>query len=318
MRSELLIQSGGRIFLPPVKEGVEWSTQRQGSPGKLTFSIPVLGQELEEGSPVRFQWEGKPVFYGFVFTKKRTRDGFWDVVAYDQLRYLKNKDTYVYVNKTAGQVVQMIAADFRLQCGALDSCGFKIASRVEDNQTLFDIIQNALDETLMNTRRLYVLFDDFGKLSLRDASALTLDLLLEASSAQDFSYSSSIDSQTYNTVKLSRHNEEAGTREIFIAQHGENRNRWGVLQYFDTIQGSTDGKAKADALLELYNAKTRTLSVSGVFGDVRARAGASLAVKLDLGDVSLQNYMLIESARHCFSLDQHTMDLTLRGGEITG
>ena len=43
---------------------------------------------------------GKTVFYGFVFTKQRDKTNGGGVIrctAYDQIRYLKNKDTYVYV-----------------------------------------------------------------------------------------------------------------------------------------------------------------------------------------------------------------------------
>ena len=34
---------------------------------------------------------------------------------------------------------------------------------MEDNQTLFDIIQTALDETLKATSQMYVLYDDVGQ-----------------------------------------------------------------------------------------------------------------------------------------------------------
>ena len=62
---------------------------------------------------------GKNVFYGFVFIKKRDKDGIISVTAYDQLRYLKNKDTYVYTNKTAGEFIQMVASDFNMQTGTI-------------------------------------------------------------------------------------------------------------------------------------------------------------------------------------------------------
>ncbi len=88
------------------------------------------------------------------------------------------------------------------------------------------------------------------------------------------------------------------------------------LQYFETLDTSVNGKAKADALLKLYNQKTRNLSISDAFGDVRIRAGTTLIVKLDLGDVSLQNYMMVEKASHTFKKDDHRMNLTLRGGEF--
>ena len=65
--------------------------------------------------------------------------------------------------------------------------------------------------------------------------------------------------------------------------------------------------------MSLYNQKTRKLKVSGAFGDVSCKAGASVIVKLGLGDIDVSNYMLIEKATHKFTHGEHTMDLTLSG-----
>lgn len=115
------------------------------------------------------------------------------------------------------------------------------------NQTLFDMIQNALDETLMNTKQLFVLYDDVGKLTLKNINSMKLDLLIDEETGENFSYESSIDDQTYNKIKLAYNNEETGKRELYVAQDGEKINQWGVLQYFEEIQTKTGASAKADA-----------------------------------------------------------------------
>ena len=61
----------------------------------------------------------------------------------------------------------MLANDFLLNIGMLETTGYLIASRVESNKTLFDIVQNALDLTTQNRGEIYVLYDDFGKLCLK-------------------------------------------------------------------------------------------------------------------------------------------------------
>ena len=175
MNVELLISdpSGTKAYIPVVEEGIEWSTERRSTPGKLTFKLvkdSVIN--FQEGAAVRLKVDGKPVFFGFVFTKKRDKDQIIEVTAYDQLRYLNNKDTYVYENKTASQFIQMIAADFSLNTGTLEDTGFVIASRVEDNTSLFDMIENALDLTLQNSKEMFVLYDDFGKLTLKNLSSM--------------------------------------------------------------------------------------------------------------------------------------------------
>lgn len=316
-KAELLIIHGDKVQAPILKDKIQWETQRKGYPGKLTFTcIKAPGLSFQEGDPVRFRYDDRNVFYGFVFTKQRDKEHHIKVTAYDQLRYFKNKDTLIYYNKTASEVLKMLAADNRLQLGVVDDTGWKIDKRNEDNTTLFDIMQNALDLTVQNAKKLYVLYDDFGKLCLRDIESMTLDILINSSNAENFDYTTSIDKDTYNRVKLYYDNGDTGKREIYIAQHGENMNKWGVLQYCESISNEgVDMKNKADTLLRLYNQKTRSLTVKKIAGDTRSRAGTRVLVDLGLGDIDLQSFLVVEKAVHTFSGGRHTMDLTLAGGE---
>lgn len=317
MSVELLIAHNNKLYQPIVEEGIQWSTERAGSPSTLKFTVikddPIA---FQEGDAVRMMKDGQEVFFGFVFTKKRNKQHHIEVTAYDQLRYLKNKDTYVYENKTASQVIKMIANDFNLNLGSIESTSYVIPSRVEDNQSLFDIIQNALDQELQNKGEMYCLYDDFGKLTLKNIASMKLDILIDADTAEDFDYTSTIDQQTYNKIKLIYDNEDAGEREVYIAQDSANMNAWGVLQYFEKLQEGENGQAKVDALLKLYNQKTRNLKVNDAFGDLRCRAGTLVPVQLYLGDITVSSYLLVEKATHTFNNNQHTMSLNLRGGEF--
>ena len=317
MAGELLIQNGNKVYIPVLEEGIEWTTERAGVPGKLVFKVHLDGSlDITEGNAVRFRWNDNNIFYGFIFSKKMSKESVITVTAYDQLRYLKNKDTYVYENKTAAELIRMISEDFQMQTGELEDTEFKIATRVEDNVTLFDMIQNALDLTLENQRYMYVMYDDFGKITLKGLDNMRLNILIDEETAEAYDYSSSIDEQTYNRIKLIFDNDQTGQRDVYIAQDSGNMAAWGVLQYYDTLQEGENGQTKVDALLELYNKKTRRLSIQNALGDCRVRAGSMLPVILDLGDVKLQNLMLVEKCTHKFNLDEHFMDLTLRGGEF--
>ena len=154
MGVELLIgnELGTKAYIPAVEEGIEWTTERKDTPGKLSFQVlkdDVL--DFSEGSAVRMKVNGDGVFFGFVFKQQRSKEQIITVTAYDQLRYLKNKDTIVYEGKTADQFLRMIAADYDLNVGVLENTGYVIESRVEENTSLFEMIQNALDLTLTNT-----------------------------------------------------------------------------------------------------------------------------------------------------------------------
>lgn len=324
MYVELLIgnESGTQVYLPAVQEGIEWSTERKNTPGKLTFKVlkdDIL--DFSEGSPVRVKVDGDNVFFGFVFKQQRSKENIITVTAYDQLRYLKNKDTYVYENKTASKFIQMVAEDYILNVGTLDETGYAIESRIEENTSLFEMIANALDLTLTNTGQMFVLYDDFGKLTLKNLSSMYVGvpgayLMIDEETGENFEYTSSIDDSTYNKIKLTYDNKETGKRDVYIAQDSSNINKWGILQYFDTLQKGENGQVKADALLKLYNKKTRNLKLTNVFGDNRVRAGSMVVVNLDLGDVKVKNWMLVEKCKHTYKESEHWMDLTLRGGEF--
>ncbi len=326
MSVEILIgnETGTKGYLPAVEEGVEWTTERKNTPGKLVFKVlQEDGLDFSEGSAVRMKENGDEIFFGFVFKQQRSKEPLITVTAYDQLRYLKNKDTIVYEEKTADQFLRMIAADYALNVGALENTNYVIASRVEENTSLFEMVQNALDLTLQNTGELFVLYDDFGKLTLKHLSSMAVGspgayLMVDEETGENFEYTSSIDDSTYNRIKLTYDNENTGFREVYIAQDSGNISRWGILQYFDTLKKGENGQAKADALLKLYNKKTRNLKLNGVLGDNRVRAGSMIVVNLDLGDIRLKNFMLVESCRHIYREGEHRMDLTLRGGEFVG
>lgn len=326
MSVELLIgnETGTKICFPTVEEGIEWTTERKGVPGKLSFKVINDGVlDFSEGSAVRMKENGDEVFFGFVFRQQRSKENIITVTAYDQLRYLKNKDTIVYENKTADQFLKMIASDYNMNIGELESTNYVIESRIEENISLFEMIQNALDLTLTNTGEMFVLYDDFGKLTFRHLSSMAVGtqgayLMVDEETCETFDYSSSIDDSTYNRIKLTYDNEDTGFREVYIAQDSGNMNKWGVLQYFDTLSKGENGQAKVDALLKLYNKKTRNLKLSNVLGDNRVRAGSMIVVNLDLGDIKLKNFMLVESCKHIYKESEHWMDLTLRGGEFVG
>lgn len=315
MDIELIVQNGDKIYQPCVLDGVTWQTYRSGVAGQLVFKVLYDSRlEISQGNAVRFSVNGECVFYGFIFTMNTDKTGLMTVTAYDQLRYLKNKDTYVYGNITAGELVRTIAEDFMLNVGEIADTGYIIPSRIEENTALFDIIGNGFGLTLENKKEMFVLFDDCGKLCLKNVLDMVVGLVIDSVTGESFSFTSSIDNESYNKIKLTYDNSETGVREIYISQDSQNINSWGVLQYFEKLSDNENGSVKADSLLELYNREKQQLSVSGVFGDNRIRGGVMVVVNLDLFGVAVNSLMLVERCKHYYSQGLHTMELELRGG----
>lgn len=259
---------------------------------------------------------GEQIFYGFLFKQSRNKNPDLSLTAYDQMRYLKNKDTYVFERITAKDVIEMIANDYGLQLGEIEYTNYWIPSRIEENSTLLDMMQTSLDITLTNTGNMYVLYDKAGKLTLTAAERMVVGLVIDAETGENFDYTSSIDDQTYNRIKLVYEDSESGKREIFTAQDKEGTmKKWGTLQYYEAITDTQNAQNKANALLSLYNSKTKNLKITAL-GDVRVRAGSYVVVRLNIGDVTLDNFMMVEQCDHKFKDNEHTMTLTLRGGEF--
>ena len=315
----VIVKNGKKYFEIPAKEGLKIVWERKGTPGKLTFTAKYDKKfKAMEGNAVTVAVDGTNFFFGFIFSRQMSKDGMMQYTVYDQLRYLKNKDTMIYKKKRADEVIKKIASKFNIRCGTVVNTEHKI-SAIEDNTTLFDIIQNALDETLMVKNKVYVLYDDVGKLTLTDISKMKVNTcLVDEETGEDFTYKTTIDNDVYNQIKLIYENKKKGTYDLYITKHSKNINKWGVLQYVEKIDNPDVGKLKAKALLKLYNKKQRTLTVTGVIGNKNVRAGSLVPVILDLHDMKIANYMVVEKVTHTFNNRNHSMDLVLSGGDFSG
>lgn len=314
MNIRLTIQCEETLYEPPIEEGVQIEWERSGTPGKLTFTtIKVEGLKFNEGDQVCFYYDDKLVFVGYVFSKSRDKEHRIKVTCYDQIRYLKNKYTYVFESKTATQIVDALCKDFNLVTGDMDNTSYVIPAIAEENKAALDIILSVLEETLLNTGNMFILQDESGKIRIRNVANLVSTTLICDDTAENFDYKSSIDDETYNNVVLYYKGDD-GEGKIFTASSPTTIKRWGLLRHFEEIKTPTIGQNKAISLLKLYNKRTRELKVSGAFGDISIRGGTLIPIKLYLGDIQTNNFMLVEKVTHKFDKDRHTMDLTLEGG----
>lgn len=316
---QLLIEIEKKLIEFPVVDGVTLTYDRKGSPGKLTFKV-IYSKEykIQEGDAVLFIVDERKLFFGFVFTKDRDKEKIINVTAYDQLRYLKNKGFYQYTKKTTGQLIKIIAEDYHLKTGTLADTKHPI-TRIEDNVTLLDMIQNSLDETLMETGEIYVLYDTVGEITLKNVKSMKVNTcFISDHTAENFSYKSSIDSDVYNKISLRYEDKESKKVTPYVKSSIENINKWGILQYFDKVDSKEIGDLRAEALLKFYNQKKRSLSINGVFGNKKVKGGSLVPVVLNLGDIKVSNYMLVEKVTHKFQAGTYLMDLILTGGDFNG
>ena len=289
-----------------------YTTDRTGSPGKLEFTLlKTEGISFSEGDAVRVSVDGQLVFYGWVFTKSKDRWNVITVTCYDRLRYLKASASYAFYGQTAGDIIKQIAADFQLEVSEIENTGYKIPSLIEEEQSCLDIISDAIQQTLLNTGKIYVMFDDGKGICFKEAGNMKSNAVIgDGSLLTEYTYKTDIDEQTYNSVKLARPNESTGKADIFIAQDSNNIKRWGLLQLYQSVDEEMNAaqvKARAMTTLKYYNQRMRTLSVDSL-GVLGLRAGMMVFMDIKgLGDINLKQYVLLEKVTHTFSNDTHTM-----------
>ena len=316
MTTELLISNkrSGQIWeVSNCVEEAKWTTNRTGSAGKFEFTMLKAGDiAFLEGDVVRFSVDGRLQFYGWVFTKEKDRWGVISVTCYDRLRYFKANASYAFYDMTAGQIIQQIAGDLQVDVGQIDSTGYALPSLIKQDQSCFDIISDAVQQTLLNTGKIYVFYDDGNGVALREAGNMISNVVIgDKSLLTDYTYKTDIDSQTYNSIKLARPNKSTGLWETFVAQDSNNIAQWGLLQLYQTVDEDANDaqiQAQAQVSLQYYNQRMRTISVSsqGVPG---LRAGQMVLMKVpDLGDINLDQYVLLEKVTHTWKNETHTME----------
>ena len=293
---------------------VSFTTNRTGSPGTFKFTLNKAGDiDFLEGDTVRFLVDGKLIFFGWVFTKDKDRWGVIQVTCYDRIRYLKASASYAFYGETAGQIIRQIAGDLQVNVGRIADTGYAIPSLIEQEQSCLDIIESAIQQTLLNTGKIYVFYDDGNGLALTEAADMISSVVIgDKSLLTEYQYKTDIDSQTYNSIKLARPNEETGRADVVIAQDSATIAQWGLLQLYQSVDGDVNTaqmQAQAQASLEYYNRRMRTLKVSSL-GVPGLRAGNMVLMRIQgLGDIDLDQYLLLEKVTHTWENDVHTMEL---------
>ena len=315
MKTELLIANkrSGKIWeCSNCVTTASWETNRTDSPGKFTFTLQKAGDiDFLEGDVVRFSVDGQLQFYGWVFTKEKDRWGVIDVTCYDRIRYLKANASYSFYNMTAADIIKQIAGDLQVDVSDLAVPPYAIPSLIEEDQSCLDIIGSAVQQTLLNTGDIYVFYDDGNGLCLKRPEDMMSNVMIgDLSLLTEYTYKTDIDEQTYNSVKLARPNEETGRADVFIAQDSYNIGQWGLLQLYQTVDGDMNDaqiQAQATASLEYYNRRLRTLKVDSL-GVPGLRAGQMILMRIkELGDISLDQYVLLEKVTHTWENNLHTM-----------
>jgi hypothetical protein len=300
--------AGRPVYIPAVIDGAVWETEVN-APGRFSCTLlddPAL--VISEGNAISVTHDGVNVFSGFVFTRRYDHHGMIRLTAYDQLRYLKYRDTVVYDGITASSLLRRIAAAHpSLSLGAVADTRIRLEPRAEDTKPLLDVLRNALRETEAAGGGRFMLYDDFGRLRLRDTRDFMTDVLIGPDGGRTFTRTLSIDIDTYNHIRLICGSSRG--RSVTTAGDPRTESEWGKLVLTERIADGTRARVKAAELLRQHNRVRREISVGGVPGIPAVRAGCRTALAGSLAGCEGSAVCTVERARHVWDGGGYTMDL---------
>ncbi|MBQ8002920.1 MAG: hypothetical protein IJ297_05700 [Clostridia bacterium] len=283
------------------------------------FTFYVLKDDLvsfNQGDAVSVKFDSAGIFYGYVFSKARDKENLIKVVCYDQMRYLKNRRTYTRGSMCLEEIVRRIGNDNALRIGETDQAAGLLPPVAADNLSLLDVIKKACKEQRRLNGERYILYDDFGYLNLKNEKNLETNVMIDATGAENYVYTDTIDKDVYNTVQLYSDTKKANLRSLTTITDKETANMWGTLILSKKASDPLRAYEEARELLAEYNKINRTITLKCVKGDLRFVPGCSVYVKLSMGDLYFDNFVRVRKAVHRFKNNMYSADLYLDGSEI--
>lgn len=284
---------------------------------RFTFSVLKDSvMSFNQGDAVSVKYDGESIFYGYVFSKKRDKKGLIEVECYDQLRYLKNRRSYTRGSMNLTEIVSKIADDCALNKGVIEKSSTVLSAVAADNVSLLDVVKKACKETRSLSGRRFILYDEGGRLNLREEKSLVMNTVIDSTQLENFVYSDTIDRDVYNTIQIYSDTKRLNLRDITTLTDKETMNKWGTLiltkKATDPLKSYQEGKL----LLDEYNRINREIVLKRVKGDVGFVPGCSVILQLTMGDLAFDGYVRIRRAVHTFKNNFYHADLYVDGSEV--
>jgi len=302
-----------------------WETTIDLAPSSLSFTV-IKGEQLPrlEGFEVKAYFEGKQFFSGYITDRSKTQTGDLSVVAQDQSFYLKTEVVKKVINHTASTIFESICKEFNIKYATLTQAEKKIENRIADGETLWEIMNKAINETATLETRLYIIRDVVGVLTFYAIDTLLPNqvnvkypILGEGSRVIGFNYNSSIAEDTYNRVVVVYKDSKKNKREVYNEFDNSTESsvkKWGILQKVASVDFElTPAKAQeiAKRILQAKNRATTSFSITA-FGDINVKAGDVVILNFpELFEVEkLKNlgYYIVKSCSHTFG-SSHEMNI---------
>lgn len=267
-----------------------------------------VGIDVEQGYHCMFLVDGKERFQGIIMKSTQKKNKTMSFTAYDNGIYLSNnKDTFVYTNKTAGQIYVDVCNRLGLPVGSVASTYYKIPELTKKKTTAWDVIADAMSLEYEATGVRHYVTSSKNRLSLITRRDTIVQWLLEVDhNIIDYTYERSIEDVR---TRLRLFSDEGAVLAEYTNPTLESK--IGVMQDVDTVD-ETLTKAQLHELcrsiMKQINTPARKLKLN-VLGLPDVISGIGVVVRIPHLDISRTFY--VDQDTHTFKGNKHTMSLTL-------
>lgn len=247
--------------------------------GTLTFKL--LHEDCQRlfsnGDRVRLYLDKHCWFCGFIFSMQYAGKNDMQVTVFDFLRYFKNPLMYMKSQLksqdgtkglTASEIFKKLCTDLSIPYSVITNATIPVPAQNYDRKTGFNIMEFAINQTLMNSpkeaREYFTfyhetnldadegvqnyldtqLFKTSGEVQFQLRNNLTVDVPITDELLIKYNYETSIDKQTYNEVilykdqktylskkgKKLKRGKKTGTRIVKSSNNGPNQDKWNLLK----------------------------------------------------------------------------------------
>lgn len=309
-------------------ESITISTSLGSQSGRCEVNLVGDGASFSLGSRLQLFEGENGIFIGHLMNVSMQDENRFTATFYDQLRYLRNVDVMVYKDITASELFRQICSiseslahykpDYRgqkIELGTVDESSYKLPATVAEGKSYWDMLRDAIEQTLAYEGRFFIIRDVFGKLEFRDIETLKTDFVIDdEGTGIGYDFTIGIDRNSYNQVKIGYEDGSEGARKWGIAYDQDLIDKWGVLQYYQLLRNKLsvpELDKRAEQQLKLVTRPTRDVSLT-CFGDFRISAGCGVSLSLPkVRAFKGLNRFYVTSCDHHISCDSHTMDLSL-------
>lgn len=297
-------------------KSITWKGSKYNAPRSLEVNLINNSHpsnsliEFEEGNALVFKWKGRELHRGIIFKINKDVCGAETLVSHDQLIYmLKNKDSYVFENKKASEIITRICKDFEIPIGDIVDTGYVIPNQVFDSKKLYDIVMTSLDTTRKQTGVRHYLFSEKGKIYLKRRKDMTRKWAVEHGvNLIDYSFSTSIED---TATKVLLKSGQKGKEITAPSENKELQKKFGVLQHYEKISEKINKaqlQQRADEILNKKGKINKEFSLNAL-GISEVISGTSIYVIEK--DIGIKKGFYVEEDTHNFNGNKHTMSLKL-------